>query len=111
MSKDPRTDDQHLLASEASFEGHMTYIQIAHETMSFIAKRLLGQTRTLQEASEVRGFAVTGSFGRAFKQWSGRSPRAYCEATHCGERADSAKRALLNRASGPMPMSAHARWL
>lgn len=58
----------------------MSYTTVANEALAIVAKRFLRQQRTIQETAHEMGFADTSSFHRAFKQWTGTTPRAYREA-------------------------------
>jgi AraC-like DNA-binding protein len=63
------------LASEGK-----SYKAIEKEALVIVAKRLLGdEQRTIQETACAMGFANTTTFHRAFKCWTGTTPRAYQE--------------------------------
>ncbi|MEM6794817.1 MAG: AraC family transcriptional regulator [Acidobacteriota bacterium] len=59
-------------------EHGLSYQQLVNETRQILARRLLRETRySLAEVAFMTGFAEQSSFTRAFKRWSGQSPRAY----------------------------------
>jgi AraC-like DNA-binding protein len=61
------------LASEGK-----SYKAIEKDALAIVAKRLLrDEQRTIQETASAMGFANTTTFHRAFKCWTGTTPRAY----------------------------------
>jgi AraC-like DNA-binding protein len=63
---------RHLAAENTS------YSAIANDTFATLAKRLLrDERRTLQETAYQMGFANLSSFHRAFKRWTGTTPRSF----------------------------------
>lgn len=63
-----------LEAEGATFNG------VANEAAAIIAKQLLeDKQRTIQEAAYEMGFADASGFHRAFKRWTGLTPRAYLD--------------------------------
>jgi AraC-like DNA-binding protein len=59
-----------------------TYDSIANEALSMIAKHLLrDKQQTVQEVAYEMGFSDTCTFHRAFKRWTGTTPRAYRDET------------------------------
>ena len=65
-----RTLQRHLGAERATFDG------LLDETRRELAERLLADaTLTVAEVAAATGFAESSSFCRAFKRWTGRSPR------------------------------------
>jgi AraC-like DNA-binding protein len=60
-----------------------SYGEVANEARAIIAKHLLrDRQKTIQETAYEMGFSDTSTFHRAFKSWTGMTPRAYRE-THC----------------------------
>jgi AraC-like DNA-binding protein len=58
----------------------VTFNAIANEAAAIIAKHLLeGRNRSIQEVAFDMGFADASGFHRAFKRWTGVTPRAYLE--------------------------------
>ena len=56
----------------------ITFNAIANEAASIIAKDLLeGKQKSIQEAAFEMGFSDSASFHRAFKRWTGITPRTY----------------------------------
>jgi AraC-like DNA-binding protein len=65
-----------------------SYGEVANEARAIVAKHLLRDKRkTIQETAYEMGFSDTSTFHRAFKSWTGMTPRAYRE-THCDGQAD-----------------------
>jgi AraC-like DNA-binding protein len=63
------------LASEGK-----SYKAIEKDALASVAKRLLHEEqRTIQDTASAMGFANTTTFHRAFKCWTGTTPRAYRE--------------------------------
>jgi AraC-like DNA-binding protein len=63
---------RHLAAENTS------YSAIANDTFAALAKRLLrDERRTLQETAYQMGFTNLSSFHRAFKRWTGTTPRSF----------------------------------
>jgi len=57
-----------------------TFNGVANEAAAIIAKQLLeDKQRTIQEAAYEMGFADASGFHRAFKRWTGLTPRAYLD--------------------------------
>jgi AraC-like DNA-binding protein len=57
-----------------------TFNAVANEAAAIIAKQLLeDKQRTIQEAAYEMGFADASGFHRAFKRWTGQTPRGYLE--------------------------------
>jgi len=58
-----------------------TYREALNDTRREMARTLLGDGRhSVTEIAFLLGFADTGGFSRAFRRWTGQSPRAYCRA-------------------------------
>jgi AraC-like DNA-binding protein len=65
------------LRRHLTMEGE-TYGELVEAAMFAIARRcLLRERRTIKETAAVLGFAEATSFHRAFKRWSGRTPRQF----------------------------------
>jgi AraC-like DNA-binding protein len=63
---------RHLAAEDTS------YSAIANDAFAALAKRLLrDERRTLQETAYQMGFTNLSSFHRAFKRWTGTTPRSF----------------------------------
>lgn len=57
-----------------------SYAEVANEARAIVAKHLLrDQRKTIQETAYELGFSDTSTFHRAFKSWTGMTPRAYRE--------------------------------
>jgi AraC-like DNA-binding protein len=55
-----------------------SYNEVANEALSLVAKQLLRDSaRSIQEAAFDMGFSDARSFHRAFKRWTGMTPRDY----------------------------------
>jgi AraC-like DNA-binding protein len=58
-------------------EEGQTYATLANEASALLAKRLLvDEARTIQETAHAMGFSKVSSFHRAFRRWTGTTPRA-----------------------------------
>lgn len=67
-----RTLRRHLTAEGTSFAA------IVSDTLLALATRcLVDERRTIRETATDLGFADTASFHRAFKRWTGMTPKAY----------------------------------
>jgi AraC-like DNA-binding protein len=65
-----------------------SYAEVANEARAIVAKHLLRDKRkTIQETAYELGFSDTSTFHRAFKSWTGMTPRAYRE-SHRDDQAD-----------------------
>jgi AraC-like DNA-binding protein len=65
-----------------------SYAEVANEARAIVAKHLLrDQRKTIQETAYELGFSDTSTFHRAFKSWTGMTPRAYRE-SHRDDQAD-----------------------
>jgi AraC-like DNA-binding protein len=65
-------------------EEHTTYRQALNDTRQQMACAYLEEGRTsLTEIAFLLGFADTSSFSRAFRRWTGQSPRAYTQHRAC----------------------------
>ncbi len=65
-----RSLQRHLAGERATFDG------LLDETRRELAERLLAEgAMSVAEVAEATGFAESSSFSRAFKRWTGRSPR------------------------------------
>jgi AraC-like DNA-binding protein len=63
------------LASEGT-----SYSAVENDALAIVAKHLLrDKQRTIQETAYEMGFSDTTTFHRAFKRWTGTTPRAYRE--------------------------------
>lgn len=61
-------------------EEHTTYRQALNDTRQQMARAHLEEGRaSVTEIAFLLGFADTSSFSRAFKRWTGQSPRAYTQ--------------------------------
>lgn len=57
-----------------------SYQQIKDNVRREIAlKKMVKENRTINEVAEIVGFSEARSFTRAFRQWTGMSPREYCK--------------------------------
>lgn len=60
-----------------------TFNAVANEAAAIIAKQLLeDKQKSIQEAAFEMGFADASGFHRAFKRWTGVTPRSYLERKH-----------------------------
>jgi AraC-like DNA-binding protein len=60
-----------------------TFNAVSNEAAAIIAKQLLeDKHKTIQEAAFEMGFADASGFHRAFKRWTGVTPRSYLEGKH-----------------------------
>ena len=63
---------------------HTTYRQALNDTRQQMARAHLEEGRTsVSEIAFLLGFADTSSFSRAFRRWTGQSPRAYTQHRAC----------------------------
>lgn len=59
-------------------EERQSYLALANEASAQVAKRLLlDEKHTIQETAHAMGFANASSFHRAFRRWTGTTPRAF----------------------------------
>jgi AraC-like DNA-binding protein len=55
-----------------------SYNTVVNESLGILAKQLIRNSAgSVQEIAFEMGFADTSSFHRAFKRWTGMTPRAY----------------------------------
>jgi len=74
LAMSPRTLQRHLSSVETSFA------QLIDETRHHLANELLGHTdRSVAEISFVLGFSEPSAFHRAFKRWTGTTPKRFRE--------------------------------
>ena len=58
-------------------EEGQSYVSLANEASALLAKQLLvNEGRTIHEAAHTMGFSDVSSFHRAFRRWTGTTPRA-----------------------------------
>jgi AraC-like DNA-binding protein len=58
---------------------HLSFSDIIDERRHQVALRLLRQRRRFEEMADVLGYTDVSNFSRAFKRWTGLSPRAYMQ--------------------------------
>jgi AraC-like DNA-binding protein len=69
---EPRTLHRHLAIE------HTSYRALAKETREALATELLGTTGlTVAEVADRLGYSEVAAFSRAFKLWTGASPKTY----------------------------------
>jgi AraC-like DNA-binding protein len=65
------------LRRKLSIEG-ASYVQLVERTLMHVAKRMLEDPRaSIQETAYAMGFAAPAAFHRAFKRWTGLTPKQY----------------------------------
>src|SRR6185312_6956222 len=73
-----------------------TFNAVANEAAAIIAKHLLeDKHKSIQEAAFEMGFADASGFHRAFKRWTGVTPRTYLEGRQRSEAEDAEDSAPL----------------
>ena len=79
LAVSPRTLQRRLAEDGMNFQGLVKDVQYA------LARKLLQASECrLSEVAFLTGFSDQSSFGRAFKRWSGHSPRAFRESARLG---------------------------
>jgi AraC-like DNA-binding protein len=79
LGMSPRNLQRHLASEGASFK------ELLNEARVTLARNYVADGRmSVTEIAFLLGFADTSTFSRAFKRWTGKSPREYARGSPCG---------------------------